>query len=156
MNSYQQSFIDRFPKTQSKAELKRVFNMCCDGLRDKEGREIVHGCHNAIYCEQQRCPVYKEYMIWLNIIDEVRKPKTIIVEKEPEKRKYNISPEKRMVQNAKKDLNALKGLINEEELQKINNHLTKGHFAWALKAAQKNKLNKVVKMITPFIKNNNK
>ena len=152
MNNYFQSFIDRFPKTMSKEELTRTFNMCCDGLV-KGNNKIVGGCNKAAICDQAKCPVYKEYQIWLNIIDDIRKPKTVVLEVPKKKRDYHISPEKKMVRDIKKELKILSDYVSgsEDAVAKITEHLDKGHLKWAYKAAVKNKLYKIADTIGSFI-----
>ena len=146
MNNYYQSFIDKFEKVRSKDELTRTFEMCCGGLRDENGNEIVHGCNRQIACKQEMCPVYKEYMKWLNIIDEVRKPTVIYVSgKKPSyivhARKYKIKPTTqckrtvstqitKYIKHGEKveQLNFIQSLIDKDNFKRARIHAARGGF----------------------------
>lgn len=146
MNGYFQSFIDKFDKVRSKEELTRTFEMCCGGLRDKKGNEIIHGCTRQLMCKQELCPVYKEYMQWYNIIDEVRKP-TVVYVNTPKpsyiihSRKYKIKPVTqckrtvttqitKLIKHGEKidELNFVKSLVDKGSFKRAKIHAARGGF----------------------------
>lgn len=159
MNEYYQSFIDKFAQVRSKDELTRTFEMCCGGLKDKHGHEIVHGCNKQAFCDQTKCTVYKEYIKWLNIIDDVRKPTVIYVEgPKPQimeivhTRKYKIKPQTQCKQILGAQITKmLKHEVDKDCLYKIKEHVEALRFKRARQLAVKCGFDKIVETIDKFI-----
>lgn len=158
MNTYFQSFIDKFEKVRSKEELTRTFEICCGGLKDEKGHEIVHGCNRQIACNELMCPVYKAYQVWYKIIDEVRRPTVVYVEgPKPatlvKHRKYKIKPSIQCAQIVNAQITKLlkhpdtnkeqalfiKELVNKKSLKRARIHANRAGF------------NKIVKTLDKFI-----
>lgn len=160
MNGYYQSFIDKFAQVRSRDELTRTFEMCCGGLKDKHGREIVHGCNKQAFCNQMKCTVYKEYQKWLNIIDDIRKPTVVYVEgSKPvtshilETRDYKIKPKTQCKQIL--NIQVAKMLkhdeFDKECLLKIKEHANALRFKRARQLAIKSGFGKIVETVDKFI-----
>lgn len=158
MNNYFQSFIDKFETVRSKEELTRTFEICCCGLKDEKGREIVHGCNRQASCSEGMCPVYKAYRLWFGIIDEVRKPTIVYVEgKTPSHivthtRKYKIKP----VTQCKRTVTAqitkyIKHGQKIEQLNFIRALVDKDNFKRARIHAARNGFDKIVETLDKFI-----
>ena len=157
MNAYFQSFIDKFDKVRSKEELTRTFEMCCGGLKDKNGKEIVHGCNRQVDCRQEICPVYKEYIQWLNIIDEVRKPTVVYVNTPKpscliETRKYKIKPTIQCKRTVDSQITKyIKHGEKVEELEFVRSLVDKGNFKRAKIHAARAGFDKIVNVLDKFI-----
>lgn len=157
MNGYYQSFIDKFAQVRSKDELTRTFEMCCGGLKDEDGKEIVHGCNRQIACRQEMCPVYKEYMQWLNIIDEVRKPTVVYVEGiKPSyfvhSRKYKISPTTQCKRTVTAQITKyIKHGDKIEQLNFVQTLIDKDNFKRARIHAARAGFDKIVETLDKFI-----
>ena len=157
MNGYFQSFIDKFAQVRSKDELTRTFEICCDGLKNEDGKEIVHGCNRQAGCKQELCPVYKEYLQWLNIIDEVRKP-TVVYVTGPKPshvihtREYKIKPIMQCKRTVTTQITKyIKHGEKIEELEFIKSLVDKSNFKRAKIHAARAGFDKIVDTLDKFI-----
>ena len=157
MNNYYQSFIDKFEKVRSKEELTRTFEICCGGLKDEKGREIVHGCNRQVTCNEGMCPVYKAYRLWYGIIDEVRRPTVVYVEGEKPShivhtRKYKIKPTTQCKRTVTAQITKyIKHGEKIKELNFVQSLIDKDNFKRARIHAARNGFDKIVETLDKFI-----
>ena len=167
MNAYQQYWIDTFEKVRSKEELDRAFEMACGGHIDESGVKVATGCNRQATCIPCKCPIYREYKRWRNIIDAVRKPTVIYVDKpDPQKfiprpkkdRDYKIKPRVKCRQMCKIQITKMskkeeyKGVL--EVLSQISEHVEGFRFKRAYNLCIKNNINKLAETLGKFIENN--
>ena len=156
MNNYYQSFIDKFSQVRSKEELTRTFEMCCGGLKDEKGNKIVCGCNKQAFCCPEKCQVYREYMMWMNIIDVVRKPTVVYVKgKEPKKpnviREYKISPKTQCKRTVESIITKMKKVETNEMLDKIKEHIEGERFKRAYNLAVKSGYDNITRVIEKIL-----
>ena len=167
MNAYQEYWIDKFENVRSKEELDRAFEMACSGHTDESGIKIANGCYLQASCIPYKCPIYREYKRWRDIIDEVRKP-TIVYVNEPDpkrfipkpvkERDYKIKPKIKCRQICKIQITKMskkeeyKDIL--ETLSKISEHIDNFRFKRAYNLCVKNNIDKLAETLSKFIENN--
>jgi hypothetical protein len=167
MNTYQQYWIDKFEKVMSKEELDRAFEMACSGHTDESGIKVATGCHRQGSCIPNKCPIYREYKKWRGIIDTVRKPTVVYVDKpDPKKfiprpikeRDYKIKPKVQCRQMCKIQITKMS---KKEEyknilgvLSQISEHVEGFRFKRAYNLCVKNNIDKLAETLGKFIENN--
>lgn len=167
MNAYQQYWIDKFEKVMSKEELDRAFEMACSGHTDESGVKVATGCNRQASCDPSKCPIYREYKRWRNIIDEVRKPTVVYVdEPDPKKfiprptkeRGYEIIPKMKCRRDCKGQITKMakkeeyKDII--DVLSQIYEHVEHFRFKRAYNLCIKNNIDRLAKILGEFIENN--
>lgn len=167
MNTYQQYWIDIFEKVRSKEELDRAFEMACSGYTDESGIKVASGCNRQCSCVPYKCPVYREYQRWRGIIDDIRKPTVIYVDKpDPKKfmprvvkeRAYKIKPKVKCRQICKIQITKMskkeeyKDVL--EVLSQISEHVEGFRFKRAYNLCVKNNIDKLAETLGKFIENN--
>lgn len=167
MNAYQQYWIDKFEKVMSKEELDRAYEMACGGYTDEYGVKVANGCNRQASCDPSKCPIYREYKRWRNIIDEVRKPKVIYVDRpDPQKfipkpikeREYKIKPKVKCRQMCKIQITKMSKKEEYKDilgvLSQISEHIDGFRFKRAYNLCVKNNIDKLAKILGEFIENN--
>ena len=167
MNTYQQYWIDTFEKVRSKEELDRAFEMACSGHTDESGVKVATGCNRQGFCIPCKCPIYREYQRWKGIIDDVRKPTVIYVDKpDPRKfmprpkkeREYKIKPEKNCARICKIQISRMSKNIADNNvldvLSQVYEHVKGFRFKRAYNICVKNGIYNLAETLGKFIKNN--
>ena len=167
MNAYHEYWIDKFEKVRSKEELDRAFEMACDGRTDESGIEVATGCNRRASCDSRKCPIYREYKRWRNIIDDVRKPTVIYIDKpDPKKfiprpvkeRDYKIKPNVKCRQICKIQITKMSKKEEYKDildtLSKISEHIDGFRFKRAYNLCIKNNIDKLAETLGKFIENN--
>jgi hypothetical protein len=168
MNTYQETninFLREVPRT--KEELDRAMNQICTGLKDNSGNTIQTECYHQSRCIQRICPIYIEYLKLRNIIDDIRKPTIIYVDKpDPRKfipkpikeRDYKIKPKVKCRQMCKIQITKMskkeeyKDIL--EILSQISEHVEGFRFKRAYNLCVKNNIDKLAETLSKFIENN--
>ena len=167
MNTYQQYWVDTFEKVRSKEELDRAFEMACSGYTDESGIKVSSGCNRQGCCIPYKCPIYREYKRWREIIDEVRKPTVIYIGKpDPKKfiprpimeRDYKIKPKVKCRQMCKIQITKMSKKEEYKDilgvLSQISEHIDGFRFKRAYNLCIKNNIDKLAETLGKFIKNN--
>lgn len=168
MNTYQETNID-FLRTvpRTKSELDRAMNQICTGLKDDSGNTIQDGCYHQSRCIQRICPIYIQYLKLRDIIDDIRKPTVIYVDK-PDPKKFIPRPIKRKARKIKPNTECrricsiqITKMSKKEEykdvieiLSQISEHIKGFRFKRAYNLCVKNNINKIAETLGKFIKNN--
>ena len=167
MNTYQQYWIDTFEKVRSKEELDRAFEMACSGHTDESGVKVATGCNRQGFCIPCKCPIYREYQRWKGIIDDVRKPTVIYVDK-PDPRKFMPRPKKEREYKIKPKVKCrqmckirIAKMSKKEEykdilgiLSQVYEHVDGFRFKRAYNLCIKNNIDKLAEILGEFIENN--
>ena len=167
MNTYQQYWIDTFEKVRSKEELDRAFEMACSGHTDESGVKVAPGCNRQGFCIPCKCPIYREYQRWREIIDDVRKPTVIYVDKpDPRKfmprpkkeREYKIKPKTNCARVCKMQISRMSKNITDNNvldiLSQVYEHVEGFRFKRAYNICVKNGIYNLAETLGKFIKNN--
>ena len=167
MNAYQQYWFDIFEKVRSKEELDRAFEMACSGHTDESGIKVASGCNRQANCIPFKCPIYREYKRWRDIIDDIRKPEIIYVDSpDPRKfipritkeRDYKIKPNVKCRQMCKIQIAKMSKKEEfkdiSEILSQILDHVEGFRFKRAYNLCIKNNIDNLTKTLGDFIKNN--
>ena len=168
MNTYQETninFLREVPRT--KEELDRAMNQICTGLKDNSGNTIQTECYHQSRCIQRICPIYIEYLKLRNIIDDIRKPTVIYVDKpDPRKfmprpkkeREYKIKPKKNCARVCKIQISRMSKNITDNNvldiLSQVYEHVEGFRFKRAYNICVKNGIYNLAETLGKFIKNN--
>ena len=150
---YHQSFRDNFKSVMSKQELDRLKDLCCKN------------CHFT--CGLKPCAFENDYILYREIIDDIRKPTVVYVDKpdplkfipRPTKeREYKIKPKVKCRQMCKIQITKMSKKEEykdiREVLSQISEHIEGFRFKRAYNLCIKNNIDKLAKILGEFIENN--
>lgn len=151
---YHQSFRDNFKSVNSKEELDRLKDRCCENCR--------------FTCGLKPCAFENDYILYREIIDEIRKPSVVYSDKPDPKlyiprppeqdRIYKIKPKTDCARVCKGQISKMSKKITDNNvldiLSQVYEHVKGFRFKRAYNICVKNGINNLAKILGKFIENN--
>ena len=150
---YHQSFRDNFEYVNSKEELDRLKDLCCKNCR--------------FTCGLKPCAFENDYVLYREIIDEIRKPLVVYSDKPdpklyiprpPKEREYKIKPKVKCRQMCKIQITKMSKKEEHKDilevLSQISEHVEGFRFKRAYNLCIKNNIDKLAETLGKFIENN--
>ena len=140
---YHQSYRDAFKDVQTKEELDRLAQKCCNNCIFKQRRT----------CGLIPCKFENDYQWFRDIIEDVRAPKVIYKNNEP-KREYKIKPKTQCKRTVKAYITRMSKKASVEDqavMISIQEHINGERFKRALNLAKKHNFNTIVETINDYI-----
>ena len=143
---YHQSWRDKFDSARTKEELDNIKNLCCKNCR--------------FTCGLKLCRFENDYILYREMIDDIRRPKVVYVDKpKPEvfvrSREYKISPQHQCVKSCKTQITKmLKHNLTDEVkdvLAQVSSHIDGARFKRAYNLCVKHNIIKIAETIEKFL-----